>query len=265
MKYKKKKNNKRSAKNPAAIKEKTPAIVIGLSSLFLLVVFGLGLLTYNILCKSNYFYIRESRMEWLKEPLKMSPYNKLIATGVGKNIFKFDIGSVSKEIKKANSELKNVKILKNFPNALTLKLESRVPVAQVGDTSFFLVDDEGVILTETEDSIRDDLPIITGIGWRLFRKMGERERSPGLLNALSLIDTMDKAHFSDNHILTRIDVSGDRNMVFLIEDGLEVKIGNSNFRERLILLDRTLGSINGDKSDIKYVDLRFDDVVLGTK
>ena len=67
--------------------------------------------------------------------------------------------------------------------------------------------------------------------------------------------------FLNDHTLTKVDISDYRNIAFFIEDGLEIKIGNSNFKERLGQLTKTLASIVVDKDEIKYIDLRFDDVV----
>jgi cell division septal protein FtsQ len=71
--------------------------------------------------------------------------------------------------------------------------------------------------------------------------------------------------FLNEHFVTKIDVSDGKNLVFVMEDGLEVKIGNSDFGDRLEQLNKTLGSIVVDKSNITYIDLRFTEVVLGTK
>jgi len=184
---------------------------------------------------------------------------------LGQNIFSFNISSASQEIQKDHPELKSVWILRDFPNRLTLKLVPRMPIAQVGQRSFFLTDEEGVVLTELRDTIREDLPIITGIGWRLFRKVGHKDDSQRMTKALSLLKAVNESDFIDKHRLAKIDASDYRNLSFFIEDGLEIKIGHSNFQDRLEKLDKTLASMSMNKDEIKYVDLRFDDVVLGTK
>jgi len=84
-------------------------------------------------------------------------------------------------------------------------------------------------------------------------------------NALLLLREIKKTRFIRAHTLMKIDVSDRRNVSFYIEDGLEIKIGDSNFKTRLDALDGALASINIDDDRVKYVDLRFDDVVLGTK
>jgi len=262
----KKKKDKKENKKEGPFKNRLSMFVIGgfLFS-FLVITTGLAVFSYQLLYNSDYFFIRASRIDWLKSPLSEEPYSELSKTGFGQNIFKFNISSARDKALKAHPELKEMWIVREFPNRLTLKIEPRVPVAQVGEKSFFLTDQEGVVLTQEQDFIRDDLPIVTGVGWRIFRKVGQVEDSSRMKGALRLLEAFKQTFFLDNHTLTKIDVSDYRNVSFFIEDGLEVKIGHSNFEERLESLDNTLLSMEIEKDRIKYIDLRFDDVVLGTK
>lgn len=263
MKDTKKRENK-SKKD--VLKSKIPIIVIGsFLAFFLLTVVGLAIFTHQLLYKSDYFIIKENRIDWLNEPLAREPYREFLKTGVGQNIFEFNISSASKEMLNSHPELKDMWIVRDFPNRLTIKVKPRVPIAQVGETSFFLTDEEGVVLTEVRDSIMEGLPIVAGVGWRLFRKVGQKEDSLRMKKALTLLKVINESDFINDHILTKIDVSDYRNISFIIEDGIEIKIGHSNFKERLNTLDNTLASMAMEKDEIRYIDLRFDDVVLGTK
>ena len=46
---------------------------------------------------------------------------------------------------------------------------------------------------------------------------------------------------------------------------MEIKIGNNHFIERLKILDQTLKTLALDTAKIRYIDLRFDDVVIGPR
>ncbi|MBL7068487.1 MAG: cell division protein FtsQ/DivIB [Candidatus Omnitrophica bacterium] len=263
---KNKKENKKEKKKEGFFKKRISTFIIGgFLFLFLLITAGLAVFSYQLLYNSDWFFIKESRIDWLKEPLAKEEYNELFKTGSGRNIFKFNISSARDEILNAHPELKEIWIVRNFPDRLMLKIYPRVPVAQVGERNFFLTDQEGVVLTEEQDFIREGLPIITGVGWRIFRKVGHREDSSRMKSALKLLKAVKESDFMDDHTLAKIDVSDYRNVSFFIEDGLEVKIGHTNFKERLESLDNTLLSMEIDRDRIKYIDLRFDDVVLGTK
>ena len=49
------------------------------------------------------------------------------------------------------------------------------------------------------------------------------------------------------------------------KDGIEIRIGNNHFIERLKILDQTLRTLALDAAKIRYIDLRFDDVVIGPR
>ncbi len=264
-KHKKDKRHKKE-KRENSIKKKVSASITGaILILLLLSIAGLCLFTYRMLYRSDYFIVKEARIEWYGSEPSMRPYEALLNTGVGRNIFNVDIDSESKSILAEYPEIKGARITRNFPDRLTLTIEPRLAIAQVGERSFFLVDREGVILSGMQDSIREDLPVISGIGWKAFRKVGQRESSSRMARVLLLLDAANETGFTKNHSISRIDASDYRNVSFFIDDGLEIKIGRSNFKERLGSLERTLVSISLDRDDIKYVDLRFNDVVLGTR
>lgn len=261
------KGSRKSAESKNAILKKriSVAAVVFVIAVFSLTVSGLFLFTYRLLFRSDTFIVRESRIEWLNGPLSKKDYDGLKKTGVGENIFKFNISEAARRIIKEYPTLKSIAVERQFPDRLNLKARARLPVAQVGDASYFLVDDEAVVLTEPGDFIREDLPIITGIGWRFFRKVGQKEDSPRMERALSFLWTIKEGGFLNNHVMTKIDISDYRNLSFFIEDGIEIRIGHSNFKERLVRLDDALSAMSITKDKIEYIDLRFDDIVVGPK
>ena len=261
-----KSKEKKKLKKEDSSKKRAKVFLMGLVSvLFISGIAGLAVITYKVLYKSDYFFIKKTAIEWQAEPLSRGPYKKLLMMGKGSNIFKFDIKKAAHKIKEAYPGLKNIILRRDFPDKLTYLLRPRVPVAQVGDKSFFLVDEEGVILTEMLDQIDENLPIVSGVGWRFTRRIGQREDSERMRIALKLLDAIKGSDLLSEHMLSKIDVSDYKNILFYIEDGLEIKIGHSSFIERITRLKAALESMMIDKDEIEYVDLRFDDVVLGTK
>jgi cell division septal protein FtsQ len=262
----KQKKGRSPAKARMTIKEKIPLIAIkaGLA-LFATAIVGLVIFTYHLLYRSDSFIIKGSKIEWQSKPYTDKTYDEFLEIGKGENILSFDAKTATDGILIDNPEFKDIQIIKTFPDRLTFRVAGRVPVAQVGEWSFYLIDDEGVTLTKIRDSIEEDFPIITGAEWRILHKVGYKDESLRMKKGLVLLESITESGFLNDHTLTKIDISDYRNIAFFIEDGLEIKIGSSNFRERLDQLTKTLASIVVDKDEIKYIDLRFDDVVLGTK
>ena len=67
------------------------------------------------------------------------------------------------------------------------------------------------------------------------------------------------------HSLSKIDITDPKNVSFYVDREIEVKIGESHWIERLKILEQTLKSVELDATRIRYIDLRFDDVVIGPR
>ncbi len=263
---KKQKNNTKTTKKDNAAKERPHLLIKRIALvLFMVGLIALGIRSYHVISNSELFIVKEARLAWQREPLDRSLYTDLASLGQGENIFSYDISSVAAKILVEYPLFKDLEIVKDFPDRLTLKIEPRVAVAQVGDKDFFLVDDEGVMLTNPSNSIRENLPIIAGVPWRLFRKVGQPEGSHRITRALNLLNDLEGSGFLKEHTLSKIDISDYRNVSFTIEDGLEVKVGHTDFQGKIARLVNTLNTMNIDKARVTYIDLRFDDAVLGTR
>ncbi len=60
-----------------------------------------------------------------------------------------------------------------------------------------------------------------------------------------------------------VDVRDSRNCTIWITNNVRIILSQENLEDNLFLLGRELPSI--DLNEITYIDMRFDDIVLGTK
>jgi len=257
---------KRSAKKPIPFRMRVPIILVRVSSTtFMVAIVGLIAFSYQQLFDSDHFIIKNTRFEVADKSDAGGHYARLLEMGRGRNIILFDTKAATAKVMEEHPEFSNFQVIKTFPDTLILRAKLRVPVAQVGEKEFYLVDDHGITLSGMTKIIQEGLPVITGAEWRSANTIGYVEKSARMAKGLELLAVMKETGFLDEHTVTKIDISDPKNMMFVIEDGLEIKIGNSDFDERLYQLDKTLGSIVVDKNNITYIDLRFAEVVLGTR
>ena len=128
--------------------------------------------------------------------------------------------------------------------------------------------------------IDKDLVLLPGAGSIPFRNLtviqGLRFPSEGLFvgvvlkdsatqKAVKLADIIKQSRILRGHWLTHIDISDPNNFSLLVDGQIEIRIGGGHFMERLKILDQTLKSVMLDSSKIRYIDLRFDDVVIGPR
>ncbi|UCD55533.1 MAG: cell division protein FtsQ/DivIB [Candidatus Omnitrophota bacterium] len=181
----------------------------------------------------------------------------------GRNIFRIDIDSLSAQIKRDTPTIKHAIVKKILPNKLEIDIVPRVPIAKIKSHGYFPIDRTGMILSP--DIKTEKLPVIMGFSVWLNPKVGTKLENPQVRNAFLLIDALEESAVLSDYAISAIDVSNYRNLSFYLEDGIEVKIGSEDFLDRLYRLRTTFAKPELDKENIKYIDLRFKDVVIGPK
>lgn len=176
----------------------------------------------------------------------------------GLNLFSFDIKRVVEDIKARHPELAAVLIRKHFPNALSITVKMREPVAIVVTKKSSLIDKEGFILPFK--SRYQHLPKIVGIGPRQIQ-LYTKASSLKLNRALELLKELKKAGIYCEYNITQIDVRGlaKQNIVFYLENGTEIKMGQNGFARKAVLLKRILTQLKVSNTVPKYIDMRFED------
>lgn len=190
---------------------------------------------------------------------------ELMRANQGKSIFAVDIRAVAEHIRLRFPDIRETVVRRKFPDRLSISVVLRRPVALLGSDAYYPVDAEGVILPFANASYWQRLPVIAGVAVRQEDKVGKRCASKALAIALDLIAQMEATKVSSDYAVTTIDVSDPKNVTFTLEDGVEVRIGNERFRQRLETLSETLKNPKLVLSRIKYIDLRFKDIYIGPK
>ncbi len=226
------------------------------------VIFVLIAAIYLFLGNSRYFkldtikVIDKSHATALKAGDLLSIYK-------GRNIFGIDINSLSSKIKRDTPVIKHAIVKRVLPNKLEIDIIPRVPIAKIKSHGYFPIDRTGMVLSPEIKT--EKLPIITGFSIWLNPKVGTPLENPQVRNAFLLIDALGESAILSDYAVSAIDVSNYRNLSFYLENGIEVKIGSEDFLDRLNRLKTTFAKPELDKENIKYIDLRFKDVVIGGK
>lgn len=185
----------------------------------------------------------------------------------GENLISLDLVNVQQVIKRKHPEFKEVRVRRVLPNRVEVILKRRTPVAQVAFSSRYVqIDRDLVLLPGSSQSPFRNLTIIEGSpAPRRGLYVGVTVDHPLTKKAVRLADVIRSTDVLRGHALTKIDISDPKNVAFWIDHEIEIRIGSSHFSERLKLLDQTLKTVGLDKSKIRYIDLRFDDVVIGPR
>ncbi|MFA6142592.1 MAG: cell division protein FtsQ/DivIB [Candidatus Omnitrophota bacterium] len=259
-------------------KDKTGSLFAGLQeSLFqkiasLVVIFVFILLiivlTRAFLYQSDYFKLRiiETR-SFAGESSVIPPinYDQLLNNYRGRNIFKINLGNVVKFFRDAYPDAKEIVANIVLPDKIVVNLRCRWPQAILRADKNYVIDDEGYVLSGLYGIPAERLITIEGINIKYADRVGRRITSRNLSIALDLLKQLRRARFLAKYGVAKIDAQDSKNLSFFLANGLEVKIGCDNVGERMKILEKTLRDPRLILDKINYIDVRFEDAVVGPK
>lgn len=197
----------------------------------------------------------------------------------GKNIFSINLKKESKYLEEDYPNFKMIRIVRVLPNRLFVDFVKRKPLAYLKLYRIFYVDEESVLFEIPLLENELDLPIIVGLQTKIFgAKSGRRYNFKELSLALEIIKQVKKNRPLKDYTLKRIDVTNITNLSFLMTGVVknlreitpspgeftifEVRISPDNLSEKINLLGNLLTQIKYKLRDLKYIDLRFKEIVI---
>ena len=184
----------------------------------------------------------------------------------GENLIHLDLVNVQQVIKRNHPEYKEVRVRRVLPDRVEILLKRRTPVAQAAFSRFVQVDKDRVILPGSSATPFRNLPILEGAPLpKLGLFVGATLDDANTQKALRLMEVIKRSQILRKHQLTKIDIGDPKNFSLVVDQSIEIKIGTNHFIERLKILDQTLRTLALDADKIHYIDLRFDDVVVGPR
>ncbi len=237
---------------------------------FLLAFIGIGLVSLKYMfVDSESFLIKaiDIRLCDVNGNIKDLPLNDIDGKSiVGTNIFLVNLEDFREKVELSHPEFKDIVVKRILPNKFIVEASERKAIAQIRSDRYYPVDEEGVLLPDVKNFPDQNLPIISGIGINLAKGHISEFTKENLKKSLSLIEEMRSIEGLSQYKVKIVDITDPGNITFFLESiNVEIKIGNSDFSNRLSLLATLIGQLNSDISRFKYIDLRFDDPILGPR
>ena len=180
----------------------------------------------------------------------------------GGNLLEIDLEALRDAILHAHPQLKEARVSKDYPDTIRICVKERRAFAQVEAKKFFLVDKEGFILEKSFEEPQLQLPLIIGVKSQHIKK-GVFSRSAALKKAIEIIKLLESMNFKDKYGVKKIDVGNLNNISFYTKEDVEIKLGKDDFREKIKKVESRLPNL--DLKQIRYIDLRFKDLIVGPK
>jgi cell division protein FtsQ len=193
---------------------------------------------------------------------RMLPEQVMAAAAIprGTNIFRLDTAGVIDRIE-ALPEVRRADVVRELPNRVVISVEERRPFTLVHGGRLHWMDEEGRLLGTSPSAVSSPLPVISGL---TADELASMRTSPGprARAAIAVIRALIRSGGLTAEI-SEIDMSRREGPVLYTIDGVEVRLGNEDWEERLQRLEGVLAQVA--TQDVRAVDLRFRDQVVFQK
>ncbi|MDD5465886.1 MAG: hypothetical protein PHP73_06060 [Candidatus Omnitrophica bacterium] len=198
----------------------------------------------------------------------------------GRNIFSLDLNGESRRAILSCPDCRKVRLARILPNCVFVDFLKRQPLALVKFYKDFAIDEQGVLFYPNAAIEEAALPVVYGLETKIFApKPGTRYRRAEIDLALSIIKEFKANKTFQGFTLKRIDVADPESAGFFILlpkqpadytkpvaqtewAGFEVRTGQSNIRQKMIILGGLILQARKEWGNIKYIDLRFKEPVI---
>lgn len=246
-------------------KLKIPPSLIKYTLIFVLlagVCAGLYIGVSFLLTKTEYFKVKTI----LIDPSLQFINRKDLDRVKGKNIFLIDLKAFEKKLNSKYPQVSHLKLVKRFPDQITIAAQKRLPVAQVGiDDEFCILDSNGVAL-ETSKKVDKAITMIEGTKFKKIAPvLGLPLNSERVNFALNIVNTFRSQKELLSYSIDNINVSDLSKIVITLNNNLEVIIDKDKVSKNIRILAVILSQRQIDFKEVKYLDLRFKEPIIGKK
>ena len=248
---------KKNSAKPGS-KSKFPLIAF----IFIVLMAVLGYKAAHFLRTASYFRVKSVVIDPTLQFLDAKEFNRF----VGQNIFTVDVDSMQNRLQTAYSEVAQLKIVRRFPNQILIVAQKRFPFAQLRmGGKLITVDEKGMILSTTKSEDKNIPMIFPGKISLPKLVIGSLLRAEEVTSALKIIDAFKRYNPAASLTVMKVDAQGVSKIDVILNNGLVVIMDKDNIDKKIKIFGIVLSQIQVDLKDVKYIDLRFKEPIIGKK
>jgi cell division protein FtsQ len=173
---------------------------------------------------------------------------------VGSNIFEVSLEDARNRLMQ-HPWVQKAEVFRRLPGRMRIELVERTPVALVALDQLYLVSDRGAVFKRLGVDDPVDVPVITGIASERFYDDLDY-RTDVLLGSMALLQDYEGAGLANREPVSEIHFDGANGVeLFIGSDGMNVRLGNGQHRQKLRRLRRVLERLEREKTRPSYVYL----------
>jgi len=214
----------------------------------------------NFLRRSSLFRIREIVMA----PSLRYIDPRLLLFLKGRSIFAVDLDVVHRRLRERYPEVNALRIVRKFPDRIYITAKKREPVAAVSvGARQVLVDREGVVVAPGP-AAGMSLPLVEGLRGKRIT-YGESLNSAELDVALEIINAFENNADLRSWSIKTVDARNLMKIDFFLHNDLHLIIDQDDIETKIMRLGIVLTEGKVNLPNISYIDLRFQEPILGQK
>jgi cell division septal protein FtsQ len=123
-----------------------------------------------------------------------------------------------------------------------------------------------MVITPGQAAPFGDLPIILGSKLQPSQlKKGTRVGRAIMSLGIQLLKDIRRFDALHGQRLSAIDISNEDNLILWVNEKIEVRISSRNLASQMKKISEALVNVDLDPERVRYIDLRFDDIVIGPR
>ena len=218
---------------------------------------------YGLCSRATFLRLDQIEVRGIKR-ISRDEILSMAAVKTGDDMLGLKLRRMGEQVSK-NPWVAQVRIRRTFPHTLTIDVQEREPVAVVSMGYLYYLDSRGDVFKPLQEGDRLDYPVVTGFTEDdLVRDpAGAKDALKGVLGLLSQLGS--------RRDLTLADISevhydkGFGYTLFTTKGAVPVRLGNSNFVEKLDRFARIYPDLQAQMSHLVYIDLDYNDKIVVKK
>lgn len=184
---------------------------------------------------------------------------------LGQNLWTLDLDALSEQLERQQPSLKQVRVVRQLPNAIRVEAVRRVPIAQVRLDRWYPVDGEGFILPPGSSAAAEGLMRLAGFERAAIPlTAGRVNRDERLALALRVLAWLPQAPGRIARRVTEMNVDNPQQIRFVLDGALEVRCGaEAELTTQWERLKTALKTVERQGWVVQYLDVRFQEPVVG--
>ena len=192
--------------------------------------------------------------------------SKILGRLRGKNIFTIDLKRLHREIRSVFPQIYDLRVERRFPDSIHINAKRRDPFAQVlVKQNYLTIDEEGVVIF-MESKPLPQLPLIKNSHLEKRKVvLGSKLATEEITTAIAIIEAFYNNNGLSKYPISDVDVDNLSKVSFNIGPMLEIILDKEDSARKLEMLVSLISQKKLDFREVKYIDLRFKEPVVGKK